>query len=119
MQGFEPFLDQYSAMPPRLPSLRVPPIGFAHRGARAHARENTIDAFKLGLKLGATGLESDGWLTSDGAAVLDHDGVVGSRLRRRSIGSVARKDLPDHMPTLEELYAVCGTGFELSLDLKD
>ena len=29
-------------MPTRLPSLRRPPIGFAHRGARAHAPENTL-----------------------------------------------------------------------------
>ena len=34
------------------------------------------------LRLGATGLESDVWLTADGVAVLDHDGVVGG-LRRR------------------------------------
>jgi len=34
-------------------------IAFAHRGARAYARENTLDAFQLGLRLGATGLESD------------------------------------------------------------
>src|SRR5580765_787425 len=29
------------------PSLLDPPIGFAHRGARAHAPENTLDAFAL------------------------------------------------------------------------
>jgi len=79
-----------------LPSIRVPPIGFAHRGARAHAPENTLEAFRLALRLGATGLESDVWLTSDGVAVLDHDGVVGSRLRRRPIAEVARSQLPAH-----------------------
>jgi glycerophosphoryl diester phosphodiesterase len=98
---------------------RVPPIGFAHRGARAHAPENTIEAFELALRLGATGLESDVWLSADGEAVLDHDGVVGGRLRRRGIASVARADLPGHIPTLAELYETCGTGFELSLDVKD
>ena len=103
----------------RVPSARVPPIGFAHRGARALAPENTLEAFALGLKLGATGLESDAWLTADGQVVLDHDGVVGGRLRRRPISSVARAELPPHIPTLEELYATCGTGFELSLDVKD
>ena len=59
------------------------------------------------------------WLTSDGVPVLDHDGQVGGRLRRRSIDSVARSGLPDYVPTLEELYAACGTDFELSLDVKD
>jgi glycerophosphoryl diester phosphodiesterase len=106
-------------MPTRLPSRRVPPVGFAHRGARAHAPENTIEAFELARRLGATGLESDVWITADGQAVLDHDGVVGSRLRRRPIAAVDRADLPGHVPTLAELYAACGTDFELSLDVKD
>ena len=97
----------------------MPPIGFAHRGARAHAPENTLEAFALALKLGATGLESDVWLTADGEVVLDHDGVVGGRLRRRAIRIVNRAELPSHIPTLEELYATCGIDFELSLDVKD
>ena len=69
----------------RLPSLLDPPIAFAHRGARAHAPENTLDAFELALRLGATGLESDVWLTADGVPVLDHDGVV----------RVGRREAPD------------------------
>lgn len=99
-------------------SLR-PPITFAHRGARAHAPENTLEAFTLALKLGASGLESDVWVTSDGVAVLDHDGVVRSGLRRRPIATVERSALPSWIPSLEELYATCGTDFELSLDVKD
>jgi glycerophosphoryl diester phosphodiesterase len=104
----------------RHPSLRYPPIGFAHRGARAHAPENTLEAFRLAVRLGATGLESDVWVTADGVAVLDHDGVAGGRvLRRTRIGSVERAALPAHIPTLAELYAECGTDLELSLDVKD
>ena len=106
-------------MPTRLPSIRTPPIGFAHRGARAHAPENTIEAFRLAVRLGATGLESDVWITADGEAVLDHDGVVRQGLRRRPIAECRRAELPDHMPTLDELYATVGTGLELSLDVKD
>jgi glycerophosphoryl diester phosphodiesterase len=103
----------------RFAPARVPPIGFAHRGARAHAPENTIEAFQLALQLGATGLESDVWLTADGEPVLDHDGVVGSRMRRRQISTLTRDELPPHIPTVAELYDACGTGFELSLDVKD
>jgi glycerophosphoryl diester phosphodiesterase len=105
-------------MPTRLPSLR-PPIGFAHRGARAHAPENTIEAFRLARRLGATGLESDVWLTADGVAVLDHDGVVRARMRSRRIGEVTRSALPAHIPTLADLYEACGADFDLSLDVKD
>lgn len=104
---------------PRVPAVRVPPIGFAHRGARAHAPENTLEAFTLALRLGATGLESDAWITADGLVVLDHDGLVGGRFRRRSIASVNRAELPVHVPTLDDLYACCGTEFDLSLDVKD
>lgn len=100
-------------------SLLNPPIGFAHRGARANAQENTLEAFILALRLGASGLESDVWLTLDGEAVLDHDGWVRHGLRRRPIVAINRKDLPAHMPTLEQLYETCGTSFHLSLDVKD
>ncbi len=100
-------------------SLLRPPIAFAHRGARAHAPENTLEAFVLARKLGATGLESDVWVTRDGVPVLDHDGVVRSGLRRRSIRDVDRSALPAHIPTLAELYETCGTDYELSLDIKD
>ncbi|TDE02456.1 glycerophosphodiester phosphodiesterase [Jiangella asiatica] len=85
----------------------------------AQARENTREAFELALRQGATGLESDAWLTADGQVALDHDGIVGRRPRRRPMAEIARTDLPGHVMTLDELYAVCGTGFELSLDVKD
>lgn len=106
-------------MPERLASLREPPVLFAHRGARAHAPENTVEAFRLGLRLGATGLESDVWASADGEAVLDHDGLVRRGLRRTPIAKVDRESLPQHVPTLTDLYRSCGTGFELSLDVKD
>lgn len=96
-----------------------PPIGFAHRGGRAHAPENTLEAFRLALKLGATGIESDVWLTADGVAVLDHDGSVRAGLRRRPIAAVDRSSLPDHVPSLADLYDECGRDYELSLDVKD
>jgi glycerophosphoryl diester phosphodiesterase len=111
-------MRQLAYMASRLPSLRTVPIGFAHRGGRAHAPDNTLEAFALGLRLGASGLETDAWLTADGEVALDHDGIVG-RVRRRSIGELTRGELPSHIPTLAELYAECGTDFELSIDVKD
>jgi glycerophosphoryl diester phosphodiesterase len=104
----------------RLPSLLAPPIAFAHRGARAHAPENTLEAFALALRLGATGLESDVWLTADGVPVLDHDGVVrtGRTGRRRPLTSHRREQLPDHIPTLTDLFERCGSDYHLSLDVQ-
>lgn len=96
-----------------------PPIAFAHRGASAHSPGNTLEAFALALKLGATGLESDVWLTEDGVPVLDHDGVLRRGLSRKRFSAVPRASLPRHVPTLEDLYTECGTQFELSLDVRD
>lgn len=104
-------------MQQRLPSLLATPIAFAHRGARADAPENTLVAFRLALQKGATGLESDVWLTADGVPVLDHDGLLGRR-KKQPIGEVPRADLPPHVPSLVELIEGCGTRFHLSLDLK-
>lgn len=106
-------------MPTSYPTLGLPAVLFAHRGARAHAPENTVEAFQLALRLGATGIESDVWCTADGRVVLDHDGVVGSVFRRRAVGAVPRDELPSHVPELSDLYRECGTAFALSLDVKD
>ena len=80
-----------------------------------------MEAFQLALRLGATGLESDVWLTGRRRA--------GARPRRgrpasgrrsgRIVGRYRRDELPEHIPSLAELIATCGTGYELSLDLKD
>ena len=102
-----------------LPSLLHPPIAFAHRGASAHAPENTLEAFALALRLGATGLESDVWLTRDGVPVLRHESRVRAGRRNRRISDVDRADLPTAVPALADLYEACGTQASVSLDLKD
>ena len=77
-------------------------------------------AFRLAVKLGATGLESDVWLTSDGVVVLDHDGWVGPRWRRRPIAETPSTALPKHIPTLAELADLAHLHqLALSLDIKD
>ena len=77
-------------------------------------------AFRLAVKLGATGLESDVWLTNDGVAVLDHDGWVGPRWRRRPIAETISSALPEHVPTLAELAELAQVHqLALSLDIKD
>jgi glycerophosphoryl diester phosphodiesterase len=101
----------------RIPALLDDPITFAHRGARAHAPENTIEAFQLALEMGAAGLESDVWLSRDGIPVLEHDGVLG-RVRKRRVADIDRAELPASIPSLDDLIVACGTDFHLSLDLK-
>lgn len=107
-------------MQQRLPSFRSEPLAFAHRGAKAYAQENTIEAFELALKLGANGLETDAWMTEDGVVVLDHDGVAPTLLRRkRPIANTHARNLPKFIPSLRDLFEQCGTNFDLSIDIKD
>jgi glycerophosphoryl diester phosphodiesterase len=117
--GEEPFCHNGRVPQQRLPSLLDPPVAFAHRGARAHAPENTIESFRLALRLGATGLESDVWITADGVPVLDHDGVVKRWGRRVPIADVDRLRMPEHVPSLADLLRACPEDFHLSLDVKD
>jgi len=52
------------------------PTIFAHRGASAHAPENTLAAFELALAQGAEGIELDAKLSADGHVVVIHDATV-------------------------------------------
>ncbi len=106
-------------MQQRLPSLLEFPIAFAHRGARALAAENTIEAFELAVRLGANGLETDAWLTADNQVILDHDGVHKGRLRRQAIRKVERRNLSQHIPELRELLSMSAGVQHVSIDLKD
>ena len=105
-------------MTTRYAPLRGPAILFAHRGARTLERENTIAAFNRAVSLGATGLETDAWLTRDGEVVLDHDGCH-RRFPRRWIKDTNRADLKPHICTLAEFYESVGTHLPVSLDVKD
>ena len=96
------------------------PIIFAHRGASAHAPENTLHAFQLALRLGSNGLETDVWTTSDGVVVIDHDGYRRSAFGKRWIRSFAHTSVPFVIPTLDEvLDALSSNAFHLSIDIKD
>jgi glycerophosphoryl diester phosphodiesterase len=92
---------------------------FAHRGGRGHGPDNTLETFRAALGVGATGLETDAWLTADGAVVLDHDGVHRTAQREnKPMAMVRRDELPAHVPTLDELYTACGTEFDLAIDVR-
>ncbi len=59
--------------------LTLPPdsfLIFGHRGAAAHARENSRAAFELAAAQGADGVELDVRRTADGELVVQHDSTV-------------------------------------------
>jgi glycerophosphoryl diester phosphodiesterase len=91
---------------------------WAHRGARRRAPENTLEAFRLALALGADGVELDARRSADGVVVVHHDiaapgfGVLADRpfaeLR------AARPDIP----TLDEALDAC-TGALVNVEVKN
>ncbi len=105
-------------MPPRNQPLGPAAVLFAHQGAGAHTTANTIEAFQLALRLGATGLATQAWVTSDGVAVLHGEPSIG-RLRRRAIRSVRRDEVPEQIPSLDELYAAIGITHPLAVEVRD
>ena len=92
---------------------------FAHRGGRGHGPDNVIPTFAEALARGAAALETDAWVTADGYVVLDHDGVHRAGTPdEQPITAIARAELADHIPTLDDLYEHCGTGYDLAIDVK-
>lgn len=79
-------------------------LNFAHRGASGYCPENTMAAFRRSIELGATGIETDVQMTSDGQLVLIHD----ESLKRTAGSSRLVKDV-----TLEELQQLdAGSWFD-------
>ncbi|HEY5170146.1 MAG TPA: glycerophosphodiester phosphodiesterase [Acidimicrobiia bacterium] len=94
-------------------------ITFAHRGARLVAPENTIPAFRVALEQGASGIETDVWLSKDGEVVCAHDPVVARGVRRRRISSATAAELSGYgIPRFAELYEELGSRYECSVDVK-
>lgn len=95
-------------------------IGFAHRGARLEAPDNSLEAFTRALAAGAAGLETDCRLSADGAVVCAHDPVVGRGLRRRKVRDLDTAELAElGIPRLADVFAALGSAFELSVDAQE
>jgi glycerophosphoryl diester phosphodiesterase len=58
------------------PFFEPTPLILGHRGAAAHAPENTLLSFERAIELGAGVIESDVQVTRDGVPVLMHDDQV-------------------------------------------
>lgn len=81
-----------------------PPLRVAHRGGAAYAPENTLEACRYGIRLGADYLETDVRQTRDGRLVLMHD----SSLRRTTgrPGRVENTPYDPSLPTFDDFLAL-------------
>lgn len=79
-----------------LDPLRHPVV--AHRGNRAHAPENTLEAFTQALALGVDAIEFDVHLSRDGVPVVIHDATLDrttdavGEVRARTLAELRRAD---------------------------
>ena len=94
-------------------------VNYAHRGASSYAPENTMSSFRLGLEMGANGIETDVQRTRDGILVLFHDdtlarvtGQPGSvkdyTYAQLQEFAVTVHGKSDRIPTLEEFLQAFG-----------
>lgn len=74
-----------------------PLVRIAHRGGAAYAPENTLEACRHGIRLGADFLEVDVRRTQDGKLVLMHDSFL-----RRTTGRPGRVENTPYDPSLPD-----------------
>ncbi len=108
------------------------PIIFGHRGACAHAPENTIASFKLAIEHGADFVELDAKLSLDGEVMVIHDQTVDrttngsgtvnqmslAQLKELDAGSkFNEKFAGEKIPTLDEVFKAVGKEILINVEL--
>jgi len=108
------------------------PIILGHRGASAHAPENTLAAFNLAVEQGADGIELDVKLSSDGHVIVIHDPTVDrttgahgyvkdmtlDELKTLDAGSFfSDKFKGEKIPTLEVIFEEIGKKTLINIEL--
>ncbi|MDY7099634.1 MAG: glycerophosphodiester phosphodiesterase [Actinomycetota bacterium] len=87
----------------------------AHRGASAHAPENTLQAFEEAARRGADQVELDVRLASDGSVVVHHDARLADG---RAVVDLTPAQLPSSVPSLREALVACAP-LGVNVELKD
>lgn len=108
------------------------PVIFAHRGASAHAPENTLAAFELALAQHADAIELDVKLSSDGQVIVIHDPTLlrttghPGRVRDLSLQELRVLDAGsffsegyagEKIPTLAEVFEAVGKRTFINVEL--
>lgn len=105
----------------------------AHRGASAHAPENTIESFRLAKDLGADYIELDIQMSKDGHLIVMHDLTVDrttdgtgnvkdltlEEIKRLDAGSWFSDEFKGaKVPTLEEVFETFGHDINYKIEIK-
>lgn len=110
------------------------PIIFAHRGASAHAPENTLASFELAIAQQADAVELDVKLSADGHVIVIHDSTVDrttdgkgkvsdltlTQLKALDAGSFFSPSFAgERIPTLDEVFEAMGKRTFINIELKN
>lgn len=89
-----------------------------HRGAAAHAPDNTVASFRLAIEHGADGVELDVRRSADGILVLHHEPETPELglLRSRPFSDIRQID--PSIPTLDEAWEVLA-GSVVNIEIKN
>jgi glycerophosphoryl diester phosphodiesterase len=108
------------------------PVIFAHRGASAHAPENTVASFELAVAQGADAIELDVKLSADGHVIVHHDPTVDrttngkgkvkdltlTELKKLDAGGFFSENFQgEKIPTLEEVFQAVGKRTFINVEL--
>jgi glycerophosphoryl diester phosphodiesterase len=112
--------------------LAYHPTIFAHRGASAHAPENTLAAFELAIRQEADAFELDAKLSADGQVVVIHDQTVDrttdghGEVRKMTLAALKELNAGSYydvayqnerIPTLEEVFIEFGRKTLINVEL--
>lgn len=106
---------------------------WAHRGASGYAPENTLDAFKKAVEMGADGIELDVQMTKDGELVVIHDETIErvsdgtgwvkdytyKELKKFNFNKTHPEFEKEEIPTLEQVYLLIKpTNLTINVEIK-
>ena len=107
---------------------------YGHRGASGYAPENTLEAFEMAAKMGATGVELDVHICRSGELVVTHDeaiqrvadgeGLVAdltlSELKKLHFNKTHPEFKDARIPTLQEVFQLLEPlGLNINIELKN
>ena len=108
------------------------PIVFGHRGACAHAPENTVTSFRLAVEQGADFIELDAKLSKDHQVMVIHDPTVDrttngkGKVNELSLAELQKLDAGSHfnnkfagekIPLLDEVFKAVGKEIFVNVEL--
>jgi glycerophosphoryl diester phosphodiesterase len=110
------------------------PVIFAHRGASAHAPENTISAFRLAINQGVSAIELDVQLTADHEVIVFHDSILDritnskGKIKDYQLAELKQIDAGyaygeafrnEGIPTLSEVFSEISNASLFNIELKN